>query len=407
MDQDKVNPFVGNTETPAGGTPVSATPTASVDSAVSAPDPVNPYVSAVPPTEANSATPVNPYAPAGAPYAPGSNTPAPSYADPISPAVPNTSAPDPAYTSFSPAPSQDFVPMDTPERPKLFTKKFVIFAVIGLVLIAGAVVAGLVLQGSRSGGSGGGSSSNTTTNNIPTTVTIADSSIKNESATVKTVFYKYSNWILNGTTEETPPTKTSEPDRKTVYYIREVFSDKESDFTEYMFKAREYSKEFVQSAEKNSKNDAFKSVVSSNDGDVEFLYNYSKNKVLSTDEIMQLYVSLGKDGAISEIKSRYVTFEEMKNYNANQYATMVVDYSSLVLDFLEDLNTNGCLVNGVIDESCKSLQLSQSDQAREKNIAILEKYSDINSLINSTITTIINNCWTIENGDNIAGGVNE
>ena len=129
MDQDKVNPFVGNTETPAGGSPVSA-----------------------------PSTPVNPYAPAGTPYAPGSNTPAPSYADPISasPAVPNTSASDPAYTSISPAPSQNF---DDPEKPKLFTKKFIILVIIGLVLIAGAVVAGIIVQNNKKAT---GSSANST-----------------------------------------------------------------------------------------------------------------------------------------------------------------------------------------------------------------------------------------------------
>ncbi|MBR3365921.1 hypothetical protein IKG48_02260 [Candidatus Saccharibacteria bacterium] len=128
MDQDKVNPFVGNTETPAGGSPVSV-----------------------------PSTPVNPYAPAGTPYAPGSNTPAPDYATPMSdpqigdsdsPAVPNTSAPA-AYTSISPAPSVS----PEPEKPKLFTKKFIIFAVIGLVLIAGAIVAGVIVQNSKKSGS--------------------------------------------------------------------------------------------------------------------------------------------------------------------------------------------------------------------------------------------------------------
>lgn len=149
MDQDKVNPFVGNTETPAGGAPVSDASAFSSSTAASGSTP---------------SVPVNPYAPAGAPYAPGSNTPAPDFATPYSggtydspdtafsndPAVPNTGSS--AYTSFSPAPSQNqdiYMPSGSPEKPKLFTKKFIIFAIIGLVLIIAAVVAGVIVQNNR------------------------------------------------------------------------------------------------------------------------------------------------------------------------------------------------------------------------------------------------------------------
>lgn len=131
MDQDKVNPFVGNTETSAGGSPVSA--------------PSNPAANQAPVKPATPSVPVNPYAPAGAPYAPGSNTPAPDFATPSDgPAVPNTGSS--AYTNFSPAPSQNYA---SPEKPKLFTKKFIIFAVIGIVLIIAAIVAGVVIQNTR------------------------------------------------------------------------------------------------------------------------------------------------------------------------------------------------------------------------------------------------------------------
>lgn len=67
--------------------------------------------------------PVNPYAPTGAPYAPGSNTPAP------------------VFTPISPA----------PEKPKLFTKKFIIFIIIGIVLIVAAIVAAVIIRSSRQG----------------------------------------------------------------------------------------------------------------------------------------------------------------------------------------------------------------------------------------------------------------
>lgn len=108
------------------------------------------------PTGSNSSTtPVNPYAPSGAPYAPGSNTPAPSYASPsqsvpytartwsspaTSPAVPNTAGND-TFMSITPA----------PEKPKFFTKKFIIFLIIGIVLIIATIIAAVIIRSSRQG----------------------------------------------------------------------------------------------------------------------------------------------------------------------------------------------------------------------------------------------------------------
>ena len=129
MDQNKVNPFSENPATGAG----------------------------------NNSVPVNPYAPAGAPYAPGSNTPPPDYAitSGDAPAVPNTaprfSTPDPAFTSVP-----NNYPSAGPEKPKFFTKKFVILIVAGILLIVAAVVTGVILQNNRNNSTGSASRTNTT-----------------------------------------------------------------------------------------------------------------------------------------------------------------------------------------------------------------------------------------------------
>ena len=86
---------------------------------------------------------------------------------------------------------------------------------------------------------------------------------------------------------------------------------------------------------------------------------------------------------------------------------MVDSYSKLVIDYLEDLNSNNCFTNGSIDRTCASLHLSQSDQAMANNAAILEKRNEIDALIMSTVNIVVSNCWAINQGTNIAGGINE
>ena len=134
MDQNKVNPFSENPASSAGSAPAP---------------------------QSSPNVPVNPYAPAGAPYAPGSNTPPPDYAitSGDAPAVPNTaprfSTPDPAFTSVP-----NNYPSASPEKPKFFTKKFVILASAGVVLILAAVATGLILQNNRSNNTNTGSGTN-------------------------------------------------------------------------------------------------------------------------------------------------------------------------------------------------------------------------------------------------------
>ena len=367
MDQDKVNPFVGNTETPAGGTPVSATPTASVDSAVSAPDPVNPVGS----TQAGPAIPVNPYAPAGAPYAPGSNTPAPSYADPISPAVPNTSAPDPAYTSFSPAPSQDFIPMDTPERPKLFTKKFVIFAVIGLVLIAGAVVAGLVLQRSRSG-SGSGSS---------------NSSITSSSNTMKNI-NRYMNYILYGTDADTKV--QNDPENGAPIFIEKALGNVDNVDINAAKLMTEKWKTFI-SEYNESKPEAIKNFIDNNQPTMDFFDAYVADRPLTEEEIVNSYFKGDTDREYVEKKySRYRKISTL----ADEYVNNQIEYVLATFEKIKIYQFYGCVIEQKLNSDCLvSKNLSDEEQeAISKSIEFLYKAKEV---YNTIVGQIDNNSWMI------------
>lgn len=302
MDQDKVNPFVGNTEAPVGGSPISVPP-----------------------------TPVNPYAPAGAPYAPGSNTPAPDYATPYNPssdnpAVPNTSAPA-AYTSISPAPSVS----PEPEKPKLFTKKFIIFAVIGLVLIAGTVVAGIIVQNSRK---------NSTT-----------SSPKNPTDK----FYSYMNYLISGTDSVKKVDSSSKPG--IVYYVATELGS-----------TKKYNPE-VANTIASKWNDFYDSLSStSKEGDTMKDYQnlvtlfsiYGKNEPLSTETLLNIFT---KESEPEEyIRKYYSPYTDSSSTYAKKYGDTSVEYGLTTYGAYKVYSKYGCINSGTLDKSCLDIQTLEESE---------------------------------------------
>ena len=391
MDQDKVNPFVGNTEAPAGGAPVSDASAFSSSTAASGSTP---------------SVPVNPYAPAGAPYAPGSNTPAPDFATPYSggtydspdtafsndPAVPNTGA----YTSFSPAPSQDSVQFSNvgPEKPKLFTKKFIIFAIIGLVLIAGAVVAGVMIQNNKK-----------------------SSGSKSQSSMVNTdyakSFYKFSNYIVNGS-DSTSELKGSYAGSMS-YSLAEATLEQKDD--NYLAKMKDLFNQFVNQYEKarNISLEKLISEVDSSDGGdtpdqnigysaidynvanlykrVVFLEGVEKAKI-SEEDIVKAYTTGGIEAVENLFSSTYASLRATNYPGGNEYATEKIEYGAYLARLLEIYNNAGCLKDGYDQKCATEIPLDQNGQ----NIyEIVEQLQDKAETFESEIVFyIINACWDIQ-----------
>lgn len=327
MDQDKVNPFVGNTETPAGGSPVSA--------------PSNPVGA---PAQSAPSAPVNPYAPAGAPYAPGSNTPAPDYYNPSSdsPAVPNTSAPS-AYTSFSPAPSQNFTPMDNPEKPKLFTKKFIIFAVIGLILIAGAVVAGILIQNNRKSGGNSATNNGQQTSNGGSIDEISSNNMK-----------KYANYIVSGTDSTNNVQDLGNNTYK--YFISgklgDVFSPDIDVMKNMVSKWQAFSSSFSTNSE------IFKKTVADYQKVVDFFKVYSENQPYTDEELLKIYQE-GKDKTYLE--ERYEAYKTISDAS-NEYAMTQIEYGAAIFDKFDIYKKYGCLESSSLNLDCIERQKFSADE---------------------------------------------
>ncbi|MBQ9016695.1 hypothetical protein IJ103_00410 [Candidatus Saccharibacteria bacterium] len=315
MDQDKVNPFVSSPDASAGGTPSDQN------------------------LQAAPAMPVNPYAPAGAPYAPGSNTPAPAFANQgapapqlADPAVPNTaprfSNPDPAYTSISPAPS---VTTPAPDKPKFFTKKFIIFASVGLILIVAAVVAGTILQGSRGGNSSDQSSGNTT-------------------------FNSYMNYILTGS--QSGAAYQSEYNIGEIYYIEKAFSSADSFNRSVAGEIATNWDKVYTSLSDTQKNSA---AVEDYNALVEVFRLYSQVPPLSDEALLSAYTSGSGKNYLTDYYSAY---DNGNSVYAKSYGKILVDQGEAAFAKYQIYSREGCLPSGALDEECISMKiLSEEDQA--------------------------------------------
>ena len=402
MDQDKVNPFSGNPDISVGNTPVSqsspagvaqpglvnTTSSANISSPAAQPGSTGISNSAAQPSPAQ--IPVNPYAPAGAPYAPGSNTPPPDYAMPITnspisgfsgsalgednaPAVPNTaphfSAPDSAYTSISPAPSQGqdiFLPSDSPEKPKLFTKKFIIIASISLVLIAAAVITGIILN-NRDTSSG-------------------STSLSDNSGTLGV----YMNYILYG--KESNSKITEQYDNNQIYAALKAL-DANSLNKNFINTAKQKWKNFTDSYDFS--NDSWmETSIENYTSLVEFFVRYSEKPPLTSSAIKQLIY----DNA----SSREYFENYYQSYNPNNlaiisgYIETLVDYDLKNANYYEVYKKYECLTADNLDINCVFRQSIPQEEYNDA-ISYLQEISTVQNAYNAITNSFIQNAYTIYN----------
>ncbi|MDO4889415.1 MAG: hypothetical protein Q4A25_01835 [Candidatus Saccharibacteria bacterium] len=362
MDQSKVNPFVGNTETSAGGSPVSA--------------PSNPAANQAPVKPATPSVPVNPYAPAGAPYAPGSNTPAPDYTTSYmsssdGPAVPNTGAS--AYTNFSPASSQNqdiFMPSDPPEKPKLFTKKFIIFAVIGVVLIIAAVVAGLIVQNNKK----------------------SNQSVKSNS--VEDTFLNYANYLLYGKISTEPISDDVSWSSVNSEIARVVNDDDQP--TKYLDEL--YKKFQIFSKAGLVSSDEEPTYIQSTTQDlakqIEILTKYETTSKISLSSIIDKYLTEGRTAMLQDVDKAYSDIARAPEDTLRQYAEQKVSLANAVANLYDIYNTAGCIVGQTIDGACAKNIIDRSE-INELSNKISSLQDELVSFEQNLVPNIIENSRTI------------
>ena len=343
MDQNKVNPFSENPASSAGSAPAP---------------------------QSSPNVPVNPYAPAGAPYAPGSNTPPPDYAitSGDAPAVPNTaprfSTPDPAFTSVP-----NNYPSAGPEKPKFFTKKFVILASAGVVLILAAVITGIILQNNRKNN---GTSINTTSSNA--------------------TFNSYMNYILVG--NHSSSTYQNEYSASKIYYIEESFNN-----------INGYNRSVANEVAVNwgqaytTLTDAQKNLAAVKDYNalVETFRLYSQISPLSDEELLSAYAN-GQDGD-AYLEDYYSAYNNSSSVYAKNFGKILTDQGKAAFAKYQIYAREGCLSSNTLDDECIGIKTLSADDQK-----IMFDYNQLTSQKEATladyITTLVTSIWDVEHAIN-------
>lgn len=340
--------------------------------------------------------PVNPYAPPGAPYAAGSNTPPPSFA---MPAVPNTSASDPAYTSFSTSASPVFTQSTPPEKPKFFTKKFIIAASIGLALILAAVITGLILQNNRNNNSG-----NTQTRSY------------------SSAFHRLANYLISG--NDTSEKLSGEYDyANNDYAILSAIGTENNLNQPYFTGAENLAVQFAEAynQERNiSLADLANLIYNGNEnitgfqpfdyqildyvGNIEFLNLYSSYPPASDEQILDYYVA---NTLNEQISNRISPFAASKYLTGRYYAGSYNDYAKNLLNMLDIYNAHGCIAEKTLDANCiNGIDYSDDEQTSRNNFISastqLESYTPA-----SIARDLLSHCWDIQNYASQEGALNE
>ena len=361
MDQNKVNPFPENPTSSTGDNPM--------------------------PQSSQPSVPVNPYAPAGAPYAPGSNTPPPDYAMPYTPssvdsaafdapAVPNTAGGPGPYTSISPAPGQyasGQYAAAGPEKPKFFTKKFIILASVGIVLIIATIVTGVILQNDRNNGT-----ANTQNNS-------------NGQTSTSNTFNSYMNYILTGSPSNSEYSERYDP--KKIYYIETVIhASSDFDISNVKQLIANWNGAY------NSLDDAQKTNVAVRNYKalVDFFGIYSQTPPLSNDALLNAFVnSRGED----YLASYYSGYTNSDSSYAKKYGKILIDYGKAAFNKYNIYSREGCLSKGVLDEECMSIKtLTEEDS----NVNL--EYNQLAYLLEVTlsdyISSLITDVWDVNRAVN-------
>ena len=200
---------------------------------------------------------------------------------------------------------------------KRSNKKLIIGIVVGVVLLIGAVVGFLMMQGNKSLGSDARSS-----------------------------FNNYVNYLLYG--EASSDDLQGEYDESNYYKIDEMIGESTSKRTTFVAKANELLKAFITSSEKTQEDD-FLSELDYYHNQFEFVRLLSKQSDISESTLEE---RIENDSV--EVLKKVVTdhYSEMKNSNQEsikEYANYMSDYYNTYIDYLAKMKAAGCF-SSVNDE---------------------------------------------------------
>lgn len=191
-------------------------------------------------------------------------------------------------------------------------------------------------------------------------------------------FLKYANYLLTG--KENTNELGSFDDSKD-YTVMQKFAEKDTAFFD---KAQELWKAFyekITTSENYSETSDIAGDVVYQNQLMDFVTRYVTISEWQEDDLLKLFLEKGVDSGSAEIDNHYTNLTGTIFEEGKEYVDKMVAHSKKALQLLALYNSNGCIVNGEVDNACvgknnaaiASLQSEYNAEGSLIDYAILDK----------------------------------
>lgn len=199
----------------------------------------------------------------------------------------------------------------------------------GLLVVAALAVALVAVIMVKNGGFGGGGAQN---------------------ANEYGMFKKYANYLLNGNENSDLDIGEYDPDKEyavTTAYIEDNagFFDKASSLWSGFY-------EEIMADEKYSEVSKMRGDVIYQNQLMDFMSRYMNTTILEEPDLLKMYLEDGLDGALKKVEQNYAKLGETSYDLGKEYTDELVNFSNQTIKLYSTYDTYGCIVDGVIDETC-------------------------------------------------------
>ena len=250
--------------------------------------------------------------------------------------------------------------------------------VVIILLIVGLVVGMMVMNGGKKGGGDNGQTQTATGDYAQ--------------------YYNYANYILDG--EDNANVELGEYDASKKYAAIVAFNKGN---IEYFNRANELWKVFYELISNNESISEVSRLRGSADYQnelMDFVVKYINTKDYKEEDLFELYVRNGFDGANSIVDKDYADLLETTYEFGKDYAAAKLKSIKTSLSLYDKYNSLGCIKNEKIDGTCAD---NHKNEIKDLIKQYDNDYKEINNeILNEAIRMLIKNCFTIKNDlDNV------
>lgn len=276
------------------------------------------------------------------------------------------------------------IPPSGPAPRSRGSKRPLLIAVAVVLLIAATgLIVFFATRGSGNGENGGGFFSfiNSSGNNRDIIASAND-------------FNAYANYIITGEAStnrltEDLKSRYENPESEENFAIYSAFYDGNADF---MDAAKQYFDTFYKAYQSEKDEDALSGTITEYADVFNFIYQYTKTRELSSEEILAAYLS-GAD-LETTISAKYAPYTEMNNPIASDFVERAAARDRLVFNLDANYSAAGCIIDGAVSPSCAEniATLNPTDLIEQIHAADI----NVSDFIGDTLDETIYKCWLID-----------